>query len=187
MLFFNFKAFDASTIMRLSSFTLFSLAGTTCALSLFKHRSNTLNFCLSSFNVPISIPSSPNFTQLTSSYNIRLQYTPAVIILPTTHLQISNAVLCAVRFGVKVQAKSGGHSYASFSSGGQNGSMVVSLESFQNISVNGAGVAMVGGGVRLGNLALGLSKQGGRALPHGVCPGVGVGGHATHGGYCERR
>lgn len=45
------------------------------------------------------------------------------------------------------------------------------------------GIAVVGAGVRLGNLARELYAQGERALPHGVCPGVGVGGHFTHGGY----
>lgn len=45
------------------------------------------------------------------------------------------------------------------------------------------GIATVGAGVRLGNLALGVFAQGERALPHGVCPGVGIGGHFTHGGY----
>jgi FAD/FMN-containing dehydrogenase len=44
-------------------------------------------------------------------------------------------------------------------------------------------VATVGAGVRLGNLALEVFAQGRRALPHGVCPGVGIGGHFTHGGY----
>lgn len=64
--------------------------------------------------------------------------------------------------------------------------MVIDLEAFNNISVNNAGVAQVGGGVRLGNLALGIYNQSKRALAHGVCPGVGVGGHASHGGYCKR-
>ena len=41
----------------------------------------------------------------------------------------------------------------------------------------------MGSGVRLGNLALAIYNQGQRALPHGSCPGVGVGGHFTHGGY----
>ena len=45
------------------------------------------------------------------------------------------------------------------------------------------GIASVGAGVRLGNLALEIYAQGKRALPHGVCPGVGIGGHFTHGGY----
>jgi hypothetical protein len=47
----------------------------------------------------------------------------------------------------------------------------------------GTGIATVGGGVRLGNLALGIYAQGERALPHGTCPGVGIGGHFLHGGY----
>lgn len=32
-------------------------------------------------------------------------------------------------------------------------------------------------------MAIAIYEQGKRALPHGTCPGVGVGGHATHGGY----
>ncbi|KAK6603872.1 glucooligosaccharide oxidase [Botrytis cinerea] len=44
-------------------------------------------------------------------------------------------------------------------------------------------IAKIGAGQRLGNVALGIHEQGGRALPHGTCAGVGIGGHATHGGY----
>lgn len=44
-------------------------------------------------------------------------------------------------------------------------------------------IAKIGSGQRLGNIALALYSQGERALPHGTCPGVGVGGHALHGGY----
>lgn len=114
---------------------------------------------------------------------MRLEYTPAVIIIPTTIQHVSDAVLCASKNGLKVQAKSGGHSYASFSTGGQNGSMVVDLREFQDITLDGQGVAKVGGGLRLGNLAQRIYDQGNRALSHGTCPGVGIGGHFTHGGY----
>ena len=37
--------------------------------------------------------------------------------------------------------------------------------------------------MRLGNLASGIYNQSKRALPHGTCPGVGIGGHFTHGGF----
>ena len=70
-------------------------------------------------------------------------------------------------------------SYASFSSGGKNRSMVIDLQNFQGISVGTNGSAIIGGGVRLGDLALGLYNQSRRALPHGTCPGVGIGGHAS--------
>lgn len=146
--------------------------------------STTLTDCLNNKNIPISLISSPNFAQLAQPYNLRLPYTPVVIVLPTTPQHISDAVVCAGKYGVKVQAKSGGHSYASFSSGGKDGSMVIDLEPLQNIVVDATtGIAVVGGGVRLGNLALGIYNQAQRALPHGTCPGVGIGGHFTHGGY----
>ena len=63
--------------------------------------------------------------------------------------------------------------------------MVISLEAFQATVVNSKGIAQVGGGVRLGNLATAIYNQNKRALPHGTCPGVGIGGHASHGGYCK--
>lgn len=141
--------------------------------------------CLNGKNVPIRLISSSDFSTLAKPYNLRLAYTPAVIVLPTTTTHVSDAVMCAGKSNVKVQAKSGGHSYASFSSGGQSGSMVIDLENFQTISLDQNYVAKVGGGVRLGNLALGIynNNNAKRALPHGTCPGVGVGGHATHGGF----
>lgn len=141
--------------------------------------------CLNSKSVPIRLTSSSGFQDLAKPFNLRLAYIPAVIVLPTTTNHISDAVLCAGQHRVKVQAKSGGHSYASYSSGGQNGSMVIDLEDFQEISLGADGIAKVGAGVRLGNLALGIynTNNAKRALPHGICPGVGLGGHATHGGF----
>jgi len=134
--------------------------------------SSTLADCLAAKNVPVTFSSSSDFSSLAKPYNLRLAYTPAVIVLPTTTKHVSDSVLCASKSYVKVQAKSGGHSYASYSSGGQSGSMVIELENFNNVTVDAAtGVAQVGGGVRLGNMALALYNLGQRALPHGTCPG----------------
>lgn len=179
--------------MHLSILPLLALASTALSIpvtenpaadSLLK-RNFTLADCLYSKSVPIRLISSPDFPGLAEPFNLRLPYTPAVIVLPTTTTHISDAVVCASDNGVKVQAKSGGHSYASYSSGGQNGSMVIDLETFQEISLDANGIAKVGAGVRLGNLALGIynNNNAKRALPHGTCPGVGLGGHATHGGF----
>jgi len=145
----------------------------------------TLQDCLAAKNVPVYFATSSGFSQLAQPYNLRLAYTPAVIVVPTDPGQVAVAILCAAASNVKVQAKSGGHSYASFSSGGQNGSMVIDLQAFQDINVDPGDLyaAKVGAGVRLGDLALAIYNQSHRALPHGTCPGVGIGGHATHGGY----
>ncbi|CAI6235830.1 unnamed protein product [Periconia digitata] len=139
--------------------------------------------CLNSKDVPYKMNSDAEYGGLVQPYNLRLAYKPAVVVLPTTSKHIQDAVVCAAGAGLKVQAKSGGHSYASFSSGGKDGAMMISLASFTSVDVDQSGLAKVGGGVRLGNLADGIWNQGEKALSHGTCPGVGVGGHATHGGY----
>lgn len=63
----------------------------------------TLADCLGAKNVPVSFVSSANFAALAKPYNVRLTYTPAVIVVPTTVQHISDAVVCASRSGVKVQ------------------------------------------------------------------------------------
>ena len=57
--------------------------------------------------------------------------------------------------------------------------MVIDLSGFQEITVDAEGKARIGAGVRLGDMALGLYNQSKRALPHGTCPGIGIGGHAS--------
>lgn len=61
--------------------------------------------------------------------------------------------------------------------------MVIDLSHINQIDVDKAThVARVGAGNRLGDVALGLFHQGERAIPHGTCPLVGIGGHASYGG-----
>ncbi|KAI8943581.1 hypothetical protein NX059_001575 [Plenodomus lindquistii] len=140
--------------------------------------------CLNGKDVPYKMTSDAAYSDLVAPYNLRLPYKPAVVVIPTTNQHVQDAVVCAAQAGLKVQAKSGGHSYASFSSGGKDGSMMIDLQSFQTISLDkSSGIATVGGGVRLGNLADGIFNQGNAAVSHGTCPGVGIGGHYTHGGY----
>ena len=145
--------------------------------------SSTLQDCLDAKDVPVYFPTTPGFAQLADPLNLRLTYIPAIVVLPTMIQHISDAVICAGTYHVKIQAKSGGHSYASFSSGSQNGSMIVDLAFFQNIEVDPSGVAEIGGGVRLGDMALAIYNGSNRALPHAFYPGIGIGGHATHGGF----
>lgn len=127
---------------------------------------------------------SDGWADLVEPYNTRLPFTPAVVVLPTTNQHVQDAVVCAAQAGLKVQAKSGGHSYASTGLGGKNGAMSINLQSFQTVNLDkSSGIVTVGGGVRLGNLADGVWNQGQAAISHGTCPGVGIGGHYTHGGY----
>ena len=71
--------------------------------------------CLDDAGVSYDIESSADYSELAEPYNLRLPYKPAVIVLPETDKHVEDAVVCAGKNGLKVQAKSGGHSYASYS------------------------------------------------------------------------
>lgn len=145
---------------------------------------STVSQCLNGKDVPYRMTSDSDYAELIEPYNLALPYSPVVVVLAETQQNVQDAVLCAAENGIKVQAKSGGHSYASFNLGGKDGSMMISLEAFQEIELDAStGIVKVGGGVRIGNLADGIFNQGQRAVPHGTRPGVGIGGQFTHGGY----
>jgi FAD/FMN-containing dehydrogenase len=98
---------------------------------------------------------------------------------------VEKAVQCGSSQGVSVVARSGGHSYAGYGLGGQDGSVVVDLSALKSISYSqdNADNVVVQTGNRLGELASYLWQNGQRALPHGTCPRVGSGGHTSYGGY----
>lgn len=142
----------------------------------------TLSECLVDAQVPSLGPCSTGWNQTIMPYNLRANYTPVLLAIPKTVDHVSAAVKCAKAYGAKVQARGGGHSYAAMGLGGTDGSFIIDMEKFKSISLYN-NIATVGAGVRLGNLATYLYSSGKRALPHGLCPGVGIGGHALHGGF----
>ncbi|KAG9085503.1 hypothetical protein FS749_004368 [Ceratobasidium sp. UAMH 11750] len=129
-------------------------------------------------------PSSPSYNDsATANWNLRLQYRPAAIVYPKTSLDVQKYVRCGAKFGVAVVGRSGGHSYASYGVGGQNDSLVIDMSNMTSVIVDASGSAKVQTGNRLGDIAQKLWDQGQRALPHGVCPYVGSGGHTAFGGF----
>ncbi|KAI1090538.1 putative glucooligosaccharide oxidase [Rostrohypoxylon terebratum] len=147
-------------------------------------RSESVFSQLANANVPCKGPSDPEWAIYSTPYNIRLRFTPAVIVIPNTFEDIQKALDCARRHGLKVQARSGGHSYASHSIGGVDGAMVIDMRRFQ-FHLTESDPVVIDCGVRLGNLAKAIyvDFDRKRALPHGTCAGVGIGGHFTHGGF----
>ena len=143
-----------------------------------------LRYHLQKHSVPSIFPDSPDFEKLARSYNRVFSYQPAVICLPKKDVDVSNAILCARDHGLKVQAKGGGHSYAAYSSGGKDGSLILHMGNFSSVELDThTNTAVVGAGVRLGQLATDLFHQGRRAVPHGSIQNVGVAGHFSHGGF----
>lgn len=140
--------------------------------------------CLRDLEIPFIDSTSPTWTAETTAYNLRIPAIPSLIAFAQTPQQVQDAVACGVKAGLKVSARCGNHSYASLGLGGENDHLVVDLTTLNSITVDkNTNVATVGAGVRLGHLATQLHIQGGRAIAHGSCPGVGIAGHLLHGGY----
>jgi FAD/FMN-containing dehydrogenase len=128
--------------------------------------------CLSSAAVPVDKPGSTDWQQDANPFNQRLPYKPVAIVVPKTTEHVQAAVSCAAKVGVKVNPKSGGHSYASFGLGGEDGHMVVELDRMNQVTVDSTTqIATVQAGARLGHVATSLYQQGKRAFSHGTCPG----------------
>lgn len=68
-------------------------------------RAESIQDCLGNKNVPVYWPASPNYTELAEPFNLRLQYKPAVIVLPETAKHVQDAVVCAGEFNLKVSKK----------------------------------------------------------------------------------
>jgi hypothetical protein len=117
------------------------------------------------------------------AYNQRFTIQPAAITFPNTPQDVSTILQIAQGCNYSVVARSGGHSYVANSLGGMDGSVVIDMSNFVQIYVDPTTyIATIGPGNRLGDVALGLNNAG-RALPHGTCPYVGIGGHSGYGGF----
>ncbi|KAH9818279.1 hypothetical protein DFH28DRAFT_888282 [Melampsora americana] len=158
-----------------------------CALSVLCSVSadiTSLRAKFSGLGIDAVFPGDPSYEKFATPFNKRLTYLPAVIVFPNSTKSVSDSVKVAVEEKLPVSPRSGGHSYAAYGLGGANGALVVDLSRLKTVSVDqSTGHAVIGTGNRLGDMAIGLYSQGGRALPHGSCPYVGIGGHAAFGGY----
>jgi FAD/FMN-containing dehydrogenase len=140
--------------------------------------------CLTDAGVPVDTKGTPDYDRDVAPFNIRLPYTPTAISVPKTIKHIQDSVKCGKKLNIKVSAKSGGHSYASFGFGGENGHLVVELDRMYDVTYDAKkDIATVQPGARLGHVATVLYEKYNRAIAHGTCPGVGVSGHFLHGGF----
>ncbi|TVY62267.1 Berberine bridge enzyme-like [Lachnellula suecica] len=148
--------------------------------------SSPLSQCLVSAvgSANVALPSNP-FYKLSDvhQYNLDIAVSPVAVTYPNTAQQVAAIVKCAGS-SYKVQAKGGGHSYANYAyGGGDTNTIVVDLKNFQGFSMdNTTWTASIGAGTRLADVTSKLLSAGDRAIAHGTCPDVGVGGHATMGG-----
>ena len=125
----------------------------------------------------VTFPQAVDYTAQIHAYNLDYPVYPAAIVRPKTTEEVSAAVQCAVKAGVKVQPRSGGHSFANYCLGGTDGALVVDLINLQKFEMDKTTWrATVGGGTLLGDITKRMHNAGGRAIAHGTCPQVGIGG-----------
>ncbi|KAJ8127474.1 hypothetical protein O1611_g6162 [Lasiodiplodia mahajangana] len=145
---------------------------------------NCLNAVCNGRSDCVAYPNSPLYQiSWVNRYNLDLPVTPIAVTRPQTAQDVAGFVKCAASNNVKVQPRSGGHSYANYGLGGEDGALVIDLLKMQDFSIDKTTwQATIGGGTKLADVTQKLHDNGKRAMSHGTCPGVGIGGHATIGG-----
>src|SRR5829696_1288500 len=113
-------------------------------------------------------------------YNRRFEgLRPDAVVQVESTADVAAAVRWADRFAVRVVARSGGHSYAGYSSTGDG--VVLDLSKLRGVRMAG-GRATVGPGAQLIDVQRALTRRG-VTVPSGSCPSVGIGGLALDGGH----
>lgn len=129
-----------------------------------------LKACLDDASIPYIDTASEEWAEAIEPFNLRVTVTPLAIVIATANEHVQGAVVCAAENEIKVSAKSGGHSYASFGLGGNDGQLVIQLDHKYDVTLREDNVAVVSAGARLGVVASQLFEQGRRGISHGTCP-----------------
>lgn len=123
----------------------------------------------------------PGYAAAAQIFNTRFDGVhPAMVARPVDALDVRNAIRFTVGHGLPVRARSGGHSYAGYST--LNGGVVLDLRLLDGITVDRpSGTARVGAGAQLIDIYATLAGHG-VTVPGGSCPSVGVSGVTLGGG-----
>ncbi len=127
-------------------------------------------------------PGDAGFEAAAHVFNPRFDHVrPSAVARPVDGVDVRDAIRFTVGHGMHVRARSGGHSYAGYSTLA-NG-VVLDLRRLDSVTVNaGAQTATIGAGAQLIDVYSKLSAHG-VTLPGGSCPSVGIAGSTLGGGF----
>ena len=127
-------------------------------------------------------PGKPGYTAAARVYNLRFEDVhPRAVARPVGAADVQSAVRVMAHRGVRVRARSGGHSYAGYST--LSDGVVIDLSELDSIVVDRRSqTARVGAGAQLIDVYNALAKAG-AVLPGGSCPSVGISGVTLGGGF----
>ncbi|CAG8510307.1 2694_t:CDS:2, partial [Scutellospora calospora] len=148
-------------------------------------REDSLRECFNKSSIKGSINFRNEFAyngDLSMEYNARVIYFPVAFVHPIDVLDVQNAIKCGSELNFPVVARSGGHSYESYSIGDGDCYLIIDLVNLKDIAINTTTqTAVIGTGNTLESFYFAVNKYV-FAFPAGGCPGVGVGGHIMGGG-----
>lgn len=122
-------------------------------------------------------PQDASYPTARQLYNTRFDgLKPAAVAYVRHEADIRECLSFARRTGTPVSIRSGGHSYAGWSSG--DGRLVLDVSSLSRVERNGT----IGAGAKLIDVYQGLARSG-LTIPGGSCPTVGISGLTLGGGH----
>jgi len=125
-------------------------------------------------------PDAAGFSEASRLFNRRFDdVRPAAVAFVVSAADVAECLRFAQAHGIPLAVRSGGHSYAGWSSG--NGRLVVDVRRMNDITVHPRD-ALIGAGARLGDVYAALAKHG-VTISGGTCPSVGVSGLTLGGGH----
>lgn len=128
-------------------------------------------------------PGDARYAELATGVNKRWAATPEAIRLVASTEQVVQAVTEAVRARKRVSVRSGGHCYADFVHHPDT-DVIIDTSALNGIAYDPARNAFaIGAGAQLGQIYEALYKEWGVTIPGGACLTVGIGGHASGGGF----
>jgi FAD/FMN-containing dehydrogenase len=147
-----------------------------------KHSDPRLRALARELRGPVYAPGSSGYERAHRVVNLRYAgIDPMGVAQPETVADVKACVRWAHRYGVRLAPRSGGHSYAGYSTG--QGALQVDMRRMAAVQVDRAShTAAVGPGARLIQVYLDLAAHG-ATIPAGTCPTVGIAGIALGGGY----
>ncbi|KAJ4960373.1 hypothetical protein NE237_020283 [Protea cynaroides] len=110
---------------------------------------------------------------------------PLLIVTPWTASHVQMAVSCSRKYGLHIRTRSGGHDYEGLSYVTDVPFILLDLVNLRSVDVNLVdNTAWVQAGAILGEVYYRIAEKSRTlAIPAGLCPTVGVGGHVSGGGY----
>jgi FAD/FMN-containing dehydrogenase len=124
----------------------------------------------------------PGFARAAHVFNPRFDHVlPDLVARPVDGADVRDAIRWCTAHGVHARARSGGHSYAGYSTASHG--VVLDLRRLDHVRVDpGTHTATIGAGAQLIDVYSSLAAAG-RTLPGGSCPSVGIAGVTLGGGF----